>query len=97
MAEMTASEAKEILLNLSWMVGTERRSQIAAIIEQQAQEIAKKDRMLEITLTALSNRNVCAIGEGMPDDMQDCDNSGGNFSCTACWLAWLEKEAEVQG
>lgn len=41
MAEMTASEAREVLLNLSWAVGAERRSQIAALIERQDQEITR--------------------------------------------------------
>ena len=47
MAEMTASEATEILLNLSWMVGTERRSQLSALIEQQAQEIERLNACLQ--------------------------------------------------
>ena len=62
MAEMTASEATEILLNLSWMVGTERRSQIAALIEQQAQEIERMNGCLKFEQNYLSR-----VGTHGPD------------------------------
>ena len=62
MAEMTAREATEILLNLSWMVGTERRSQIAALIEQQAQEIERMNGCLKFEQNYLSRVGTHAEG-----------------------------------
>ena len=57
MAEMTAREAKEILLNLSWAVGAERRSQIAALIERQAAEIERMNGQIEFWTT--SHEAIC--------------------------------------
>jgi len=178
MAEMTASEATEILLNLSWMVGTERRSQIAAMIEQQAQEIERLNQtwpnscdfkdddgccLFPGAMTPECHADVCSVIKGLKQEIErlnkslkfeqnylsrvgthaegcykwgpghwdcamreiakkakmldmvikklslsDCpmdrsydlacpkwteDGAG----CAACWLAWLEKEAEGAG
>jgi len=62
MAEMTASEAREILLNLSWAVGAERRSQIAALVEQQAQEIERLNKSLQFEQNYLSRVGTHAEG-----------------------------------
>ena len=93
MAEMTVEKAVEWLTS-DKAFGQEcySRKQIATLIEQQAAEIAKKGRMLRRATAELDNAHYCAIGGGMPDNMQHCDNSGGNYSCADCWLAWLEKE-----
>ena len=86
MAEITAAEA------IAWLTedkafGQEcySRKQIAALIEQQAQEIAKKDRMIEKAIDMLEN-NCCDAAESF-----DCEET--NRECRACWLAWLEKAA----
>ena len=107
MAEMTVAQAIKVLHNNQYQkhIGngeydyihplTDAEAKlIEKLIEQQAREIAKKDRMLRRATTELDNAGYCAIGGGMPDDMQHCDNAGGNYSCADCWLAWLEKEAE---
>lgn len=63
------------------------------------QEIAKKDRMLARSCEKIVDliRRPIARGEGLcpfsigltPDCFIECNNQ-----FTACWLAWLEKEAE---
>ena len=57
-----------------------------ALIEQQAQEIAKRDRMIDRVIPIIS-RGCC--------DFKDC--KGTTIACDDCWREWLEKEAEAQG
>ena len=81
-AGMTRGEKCFVLL---W---DSERTQIAAIIEQQAQEIAKKDRMLEKAIGHLETA-CCDAPQSF-----DCEET--NKNCRDCWCEWLEKEAEVQ-
>ena len=124
MAEMTASEAREILLNLSWAVGAERRSQIAALVEQQAQEIERLNKSLQFEQNYLSRVGThaegcykwgpghwdCAMREIAKRGRmleratwvldrtgscpKTCDLMRNLCAARACWLAWLEKEAQ---
>ena len=99
MAEMTAEKVKALLESFAALCGSNAKAKelcgdAIKFVEQQAAEIAKKDRMLCRATVELDNAHYCAIGGGMPDNMQHCDNSGGNYSCADCWLAWLEKEAQ---
>ena len=50
------------------------------------QEIAKKDRMLERATWVLDRTGSCP---------KTCDLMRNLCAARACWLAWLEKEAEV--
>ena len=50
------------------------------------QEIAKKDRMLERAIWVLDRTGSCP---------KKCDLMRNLCAARACWLAWLEKEAEV--
>ena len=85
-AGMTRGEKCFVLL---W---DSERTQIAALIEQQAAEIAKKDRMLG----KLLERNVWRYCP--PMSSPDCFPSDQiKATCVGCWRKWLEKEAEVQG
>ena len=96
MAEMTAAEA------IAWLTedkafGQEcySRKQIAALIEQQAQEIAKKDRMIDGLIKKVMAK--CPDNEYIT--LIKCPNWDKQITpelCIACWLSWLEKEAEVQ-
>ena len=88
MAEMTAEKAVEWLTS-DKAFGQEcySRKQIAALIEQQAAEIAKKDRMLERATWVLDRTGSCP---------KTCDLMRNLCAARACWLAWLEKEAEAQ-
>ena len=90
MAEVTAERAVEWLTS-DKAFGQEcySRKQIAAIIEQHAQEIAKKDRMLEKAIGHLENA-CCDAPQSF-----DCEET--NKNCRDCWCEWLEREAEVQG
>lgn len=105
MAEMTAAEAIELLnkqdtLELSrsgthdyyWGIGEPNAKKIAALLEQQAAEIAKKDRMIERATWVLDRTGSCP---------KTCDLMRNLCAARACWLAWLEKEetkeAEAQG
>ena len=56
-----------------------------ALIEQQVAEIAKKDRMLERATWVLDRTGSCP---------KTCDLMRNLCAARACWLAWLEKEAE---
>ena len=96
MAEMTVAEAIEELKpiwvsdrsgpdTLEVVISIEHGKQIAALIEQQAQEIAKKDRMLERATWVLDRTGSCP---------KTCDLMRNLCAARACWLAWLEKEAE---
>lgn len=82
-AGMTRGEKCFVLL---W---DSERVQIAALIEQQAQEIAKKDKMLKIAVQQLFDDGICPAGG------YECnDGPVGHSGCIKCWLAWLEKEAQ---
>ena len=90
MAEMTAEKAVEWLTS-DKAFGQEcySRKQIAAMIQQQAAEIAKKDRMLE---RSIKWHEMC----------HDCDNCHRGFGCCLigcgeAWRKWLEKEAQGGG
>ena len=81
MAEMTVAEAIKLLnvyIISEFLLTCEQARQIAAIIEQQAAEIAKKNRMLKLACDRL--------------EMLSADDENGYGKET--WLAWLEKEAE---
>ncbi|MBP2665773.1 MAG: hypothetical protein H6Q76_753 [Firmicutes bacterium] len=94
MAEMTTQGAIYILKHLARQFVSVGRhgsvidiGEIAALIEQQAAEIAKKDKMMDVAVDKLQ-QGCCDFTE-----KPDCGNV---VDCAACWLAWLEKEAEVQ-
>ena len=90
MAEMTVVEAIATVyhvLDLSF----EQRNQIAALLEQQAEEIAKKDRMIEMACDRLSNYRKC------PPEVCDLPYHPGDIECCKHWRKWLEKEAQVRG
>ena len=95
MAEMTAEQALSTLVSLH-IVGPYDLSGVIEVIEQQAAEIAKKDRMIELAVRQLSKSKKCAMwitSECFHKEKPlraKCPDDG-------CWLAWLEKEAEVQG
>ena len=101
MAEMTAEKAVEWLTS-DKAFGQEcySRKQIAALIEQQAQEIAKKDRMIEKAidkLFILPDRDECPDDGDcycLPRQKEQRDPDIGD--CRKCWLACLEKETEGQ-
>ena len=59
--------------------------QIADLIQQQAAEIAKKDRMLERATWVLDRTGSCP---------KTCDLMRNLCAARACWLAWLEKEEQ---
>ena len=86
MAEMTAEKAVEWLTS-DKAFGQEcySRKQIAQLIEQQAAEIDKKDRMIERATWVLDRTGSCP---------KTCDLMRNLCAARACWLAWLEKEAE---
>lgn len=87
MAEMTAAEALSTLVSLH-RVGPYDLSGVIEVIEQQAQEIAKKDRMLERATWVLDRTGSCP---------KTCDLMRNLCAARACWTEWLEKEAEVHG
>ena len=102
MAEMTAAQAIKVLHNNQYqkhigngdydyihpLTDTEAKG-IENLIKQQAQEIAKKDGMLEKAIDQLETA-CCDAPQSF-----DCEETGQD--CRKCWLAWLEKEAEVTG
>jgi len=74
---------------------------IADMMRQQQREIAKKDRMLGKALEQMGKTNECPIPRP-EDSIGNCNFPRNEYkdiytACAACWLAWLEKEAEVQG
>ena len=70
-----------------------------ACIEQQAAEIAKKDKVIEKAigkLFILPDRDECPDDGDcycLPRQKEQRDPDIGD--CRKCWLAWLESEAEV--
>ena len=94
MAEMTAEKAVEWLTS-DKAFGQEcySRKQIAAIIEQQAAEIAKKDRMINRAINQLC-KGLCPlfIAKRCLDQQNPLK---GECPPDKCWRKWLEKEAEV--
>ena len=95
MAEMTAAQA------IAWLTSDKAfgqecysRKQIAQLIEQQAQEIAKKDKVIEKIYAPLKNCD--CKGEKAKCDVLDAGIYPWDL-CEYYWLceiAWLEKEAE---
>jgi hypothetical protein len=97
---MTVAEAKQLLQNpfdkkpRLLEVWSEKMNQIAALIEQQAAEIAKKDQLVKKAidkLFILPGRDEC------PDDVLcsvTLPNTPDIGDCRKCWLARLEKEAQ---
>lgn len=57
-------------------------------IEQQAAEIAKKDRMIDKACDRLSNYRKC------PPEICDLPYHPGDVECFKHWRKWLEKEAQ---
>jgi hypothetical protein len=86
MAEMTVAEAIKLLKEFyPWDEDSEEdMNQIAALIEQQAAEIVKKDRMLNRAVEVIADKCtfVCTA------------NVKPQGHCKKCKLAWLEKEAQ---
>ena len=86
MAEMTAMEAVKVLMlakDAPGKIPDGLAQLVIALIEQQAQEIAKKDRMLERATWVLDRTGSCP---------KTCDLMRNLCAARACWLAWLEKE-----
>ena len=110
MSEMTAAEAIELLnkqdtLELSrsgthdyyWSIGEPNAKKISALIEQQAQEIAKKDRVIKKAidkLFILPGRDECPDGADFcfPREVDKREPDIGD--CRKCWLAWLEQQVK---
>ena len=105
MAEMTAAQAIKVLHNNQYQkhIGngeydyihplTDAEAKlIEKLIEQQAQEIAKKDRILTLACDMLKSAheacNDCPI-ENFCDCVEDREKV-----CPDVWREWLEKEAE---
>ena len=91
MAEMTAEKVKALLESFAALCGSNAKAKelcgdAIKFVEQQAAEIAKKDRMLERATWVLDRTGTCP---------KKCDLMRNLYAARACWLAWLEKEAEV--
>ena len=102
MAEMTAAEVKTLIESFAAVCGSNSKAKelcgdAVGFIEQQAQEIAKKDQLVKKAidkLFILPGRDEC------PDDVLcsvTLPNTPDIGDCRKCWRKWLEKEAEVQG
>ncbi len=91
MAEMTAAEAVKLLKEFyPWDEDSEEdMKQIASLIEQQAAEIANKDRMLESACKLISKTGCPGL-----EDVYCDENCKTEMNSSYCWLKWLEKEAE---
>ena len=63
-------------------------------VERLKQEIAKKDRMLDMVIKKLSLSD-CPMDRSYDLACPKWTEDGAG--CATCWLAWLEKEAEVHG
>ena len=92
MAEMTVDQAQRCL---DAMAKSEANTtafidifgEIASLLERQQAEIAKKDRMIEKALWVMDRTGTCP---------KSCDLMRNLCAARACWLEWLEKEAEAQ-
>lgn len=70
---------------------------LAKKVEEMAQEIAKKDRMIDRLIDKLiEDIAECPSAGNCPVNFDGKSDDESNAVCRACWLAWLEKEAEVQ-
>ena len=59
------------------------------------EEIAKRGRMLERLIDKLiEDIAECPSGENCSVNFEGKSDNESNEICRACWLAWLEKEAE---
>ena len=107
MAEMTAativSELRseiagfctENLSDYMQVVRADLLDNAARVIEQQAQEIAKKDRMIDGAINQLC-KGLCPIfiAKRCLDQQNPLKSE---CPPDKCWRKWLEKEAEAQG
>ena len=99
MAEMTVQEAIDEIDNWVFTVGKgfragQRLMSVISLIEQQAAEIAKKDRMIDKIYKPLQNCD--CNGEKIKCDVLDKGLYPWDL-CEYYWLceiAWLEKEAQ---
>ena len=90
MTEITAEQVKTLLESFAALCGSNAKAKelcgdAIKFVEQQAAEIAKKDRMLGKACGVLAREKDCDNCPVMP-----CNAS----SCAKSWRAWLEKEAE---
>ena len=98
MAEMTAAEAVAWLEDKAFGQECYSRKQIAQLIEQQQQqieqqaaEIAKKDRMIEKAVELAYKLN-CPVEQGKGPFVFCTEDDQGD--CFDCVKKWLEKEAQ---